>query len=330
MKAKSPTITNTLVCLVASMLAACGSPEQKLAVTVADENGKPLEGVSCKAWFKLPGQNSSIKDYFVENKTDKSGKVDLMGETTWGPTSVEASMDGCYPSIAGNHWTITRNAGHWEPWPVEVNLVVKKIRDPKPMYAVKFDNQKWHRFPNKNLGPVGFDLMHADWVQPYGKGEIADFILEAIRENEDDPAIMPKGKIILSFSQPGDGIFLMEDRGSSVLVGPSVFPNNSKFMPRWVFENFKTEPDKPKQLNNDFSNEVYIFRIRTQLDEKGAVVSAYYGKIDGRIVGWLPKAAPSILMTYYLNGTSNDRCLEWDMKNNLIRDTSRMRVPKRP
>jgi hypothetical protein len=114
------------------------------------------------------------------------------------------------------------------------------------------------------------------------------------------------------------------------LCGPAIIPEDATFHPRWVFQNFKTREQKPAQLGNDLSNEVYVFRVRTRLDEKGAVESTHYGKIDGRIVGWLPKAAPSILMTYYLNGTPNDRGLEWDMKTNLIEDTSRMRIPERP
>jgi hypothetical protein len=316
--------------VLAISLTACGHPEQKFAITVTDESGKPVEGIECKAWFKKPGQNSPVKDYFIKGKTDHSGKTELVGSTMWGPTSVEASKDGCYPSTAGDHWTVTRNAGRWEPWPVEVKLVMKKIENPKPMYVVKFDNQKWHRFPDKNLGPIGFDLMSADWVQPYGKGKISDFILEAKRENEDDPGVMPKGEIVLTFSNPGDGISFREDVGGSELCGPAIIPEDATFHPRWVFQNFKTREQKPAQLGNDLSNEVYVFRVRTRLDEKGAVESTHYGKIDGRIVGWLPKAAPSILMTYYLNGTPNDRGLEWDMKTNLIEDTSRMRIPERP
>jgi hypothetical protein len=75
---------------------------------------------------------------------------------------------------------------------------------------------------------------------------------------------------------------------------------------------------------------VYVFRIRTEVNDEGEVESAHYGKIDGRIVGWLPQASPGILMTYYLNGTINDRGLEWDRKNNLMRDNRGTGIPERP
>jgi hypothetical protein len=317
------------VIVLAISLTACGHPEQKFAITVTDESGKPAEGIECKAWFKKAGEGTSIKDYFVTGKTNAAGMVELTGDTTWGPTSVEASKDGYYPSTAGDHWTVSRNAGRWEPWPVEVKLVMKKAGNPKPMYVVQFDGQQWLDFPKKQLGRFGFDLMAGDWVSPYGVGKVADFILKGVRENHDGNSQYPKGTILLSFSNPEDGMVSLKEHGGSILVGPGVAPEGG-YQNHWEFVNWKPHPTEASLVTWDFNDEVHLFRVRTKVDESGNLISAHYGKIHGRILGRMSKIAPRILMTYYLNGTPNDRGLEWDMKTNLIQDTGRMRIPERP
>jgi len=308
---------------------ASGDPKQRFSIKATDENGDPVERVQCKAWFKQPGMGVAVSDYVITGETNASGHVNLSGETVWARSSVEGRLDGYYGATQGSHWTIKRNGNRWEPWPVEVHLVMKKVRDPKPMFVVKFDNQQWLSFPNKELGPFGFDLMVGDWVHPYGTGRIADFVMEAQRDDPDVSAVMPKGKVLLTFSNPNDGILSLHDPGGSELVGPFEVPDNAKFKDHWTFDNFKVLPDHAAQRSNDFSDEVYVFRIRTQVNDEGEVESAHYGKIDGRIVGWLPQASPGILMTYYLNGTINGRGLEWDRKNNLMRDNRGTRIPER-
>ena len=308
---------------------ACGHPEQKFSISVKDDNGEPLKHVESKAWFKLPGEGDSIKDYAVTGKTDINGRVELAGNTIWAPTSVEARMEGYYLSMAGNHWAISKEGNRWEPWPVEVNLVMKKIVNPKPMYVAKFDGQKWLAFPDKQLEPFGFDLMAGDWVAPHGIGRVADFIIQAIRNDEDESTINPKGKIILTFSNPDDGILKMVDQGGSILIGPGTAPEEG-YEGSWDFPNWQPHATEENLISQDFSDEVYVFRVRTKLDDEGNVINSHYGKIHGRIVGWLPQAVPSVIMTYYLNGSINNRGLEWDTKSNLIEDTSRMSIPERP
>lgn len=316
--------------LPATLLSACGEPEQKFEVQVMDETNKPMKGVEVAAWFNRKGENSPLDSYKVIGATDADGFVELQGETTWYQTSVSAESKGFYKSMKHGHWTVKRNGDRWEPWPVEVDLVMKKIRNPQPMYVAKFDNQKWLAFPEKKLGPFGFDLMEADWVFPHGKGKIADFMLEAQKENDADTGIMPKGNVVLKFSSANDGIFSVADSGGSKLQGPSAVPENQEFSREWKFENHKPATGNNKTLSNDFSDEIYIFRIRSRVDSEGNITSAHYGKIAGRIVGWLPRASPSIMMTYYLNPAPNDRGLEWDLERNLVQDTSRMRTPERP
>lgn len=52
----------------------------------------------------------------------------------------------------------------------------------------------------------------------------------------------------------------------------------------------------------------YYFRVRSKRDEKGNIISGYYGKIYGEF--------PEV--TYYLNPVVNDHNVEFDVNRNLF------------
>ena len=64
-------------------------------------------------------------------------------------------------------------------------------------------------------------------------------------------------------------------------------------------------------------------------DDKGNLKEAYYGKIYGdfEIDGDEKRGVTRISFMYYLNPTSLDRNLEWDMKNNLCIDPGSLSEP---
>lgn len=318
-----------LAVLLPLVSTACGSPEQKFEVTVKDEEEEPIKDAECRAWFKVAGEGSRIKDYSVTEVTDTDGSVELQGETVWGPTVVETKKAGYYSAKAADHWTIEQKGDRWTPWPVKVDLVLKKIRDPKPMYAAKFDAQQWLALPDAELGPLGFDLEICDWVKPYGKGVHTDFILEGVRD--EPPAMLqdPKGRVILTFANEFDGIAIIDDSGGSQYVGPTVAPDHG-YSNRWEFKNWEPAKTRKTEISRDFSDEAYVFRVRTKVDSKGRIVEARYGKLDGRIKGWLIERAPGIMFTYYLAAKPNERGLEWDMKNNLFSELPQKRWPRNP
>ncbi len=307
-------------------LAACGEPVQKFRVEVVDQDDKPMKQTEVAAWFNRSSGDSTapLDSYKVVGVTDSKGVVELSGETNWYQTSVFSEPEGYYPSNLAKLWITKRNGNRWEPWPVELRLVMKKIGNPHPMYVIRYDGNRWKEFPEKQLGPFGFDLEKADWIGPFGKGEVADFVIQARRANPDDDDVMPAGEIVLTFSNPEDGIQMIKDEGGALLVGPSKAPDNG-YRSSWRFSN-KEQPSADIAM----SDEAYVFRVRTVLDDEGKVISARYGKLDGRVIGWLPQAVPSILMTYYLNAAPNERSLEWDTQNNLFKDLDRAHWPSRP
>ena len=73
-------------------------------------------------------------------------------------------------------------------------------------------------------------------------------------------------------------------------------------------------------LRNQDKMRNYYFRVRSKRDEKGNIISGYYGKIYGEF--------PEI--TYYLNPVVNDRNIEFDVNRNLflkLGGESRITVP---
>jgi len=302
-------------------------PLQKFRITVLDVSGNPMEGVPCHAYFHPNTPDTNGMDTKMETgKTDGSGTVDLSGKTIWYYSSADAELPGYYTSSVNDFWTLKRNGDHWEPWPVEVKLVMKKIIRPHPMYAAENDIF----FPDaKKYGPVGYDLLEMDWVAPAGKGKTADFVLEGTLQNPADKTEDPRGWLRLSFPHPGDGIQRAElsEAGWSELVGPHEAPE-AGYLPEWKFQTWENEEDA--QAGNVKPKQVYVFRVRTVLDKDGKVVSARYGKIPEQMNASLFHMRPGVILKYYLNGTDNDRGLEWDMKTNLFQDLDKALWLKRP
>lgn len=216
--------------------------------------------------------------------------------------------------------------GKWQPWNPIVDLIVKPILNPIPMYAQNMGMMGFIlMLPAKNT-PIGFDLEAADFVTPYGKGTVSDFIFNLTEKvpfvNSSQPFDI---SLNLSFSNKGDGI-------QSVIVPH----NQGRVMPRYAPEGGYQSTlvqeiaryANGKGLNNQINeNQNYFFRVRTALDGQDNVKSALYGKIYGEISFW---GNQHLRFTYYLNPTPNDRNMEFDPSKNLFRDLSPLQHVKAP
>lgn len=319
--------------LLSSILTSCGEPIQKFKVEVLDEKGVPMHDIEVAAWFNRRGKSSPLDSYKVSAHTDEKGLVELKGETVWYQTSVEAHKEGYYMSMKDGHWTENRNGIRWEPWPVEVKLVMKKIGEPHPMYAVRTKDGLSFKFPTPGkLGPAGFDLELRDWVEPYGKGKTADFIISGTLDDPSNPGYreekgrrimsFAKGVIRVAFNNPDDGIRMFEDNGGSKLAGPSIAPVGG-YVNAWEFSSWTGEGSTASPPVN-----CYVFRVRTVRDDRGNIVSARYGKLDGPPRGSFGLSS-FVDMVYYFNSGPNDRRLEWDHKTNLFKDLDQGNWPER-
>ncbi|WP_298771829.1 hypothetical protein [uncultured Fibrobacter sp.] len=182
-----------------------------------------------------------------------------------------------------------------------------------------------------------FDFLANDWLPPEGNGKHADMIVRtsyALRNKVKDGKYYVQ--VFYDFTSriefPGAGNGQVEEsvaglnRGIRIRVAPEMGYIPSTTL-RFGRRRKKTEvkgvwPDDYTDSNDD---RCYSFRIRSRFDEKGNLIEAYYGKIYGdfRFRG-TDKGFHGASFLYYLNPTSLDRNLEWDMKNNLCKKPLRM------
>ena len=188
-------------------------------------------------------------------------------------------------------------------------VVLKKIKNPVPLYARKLQHIK---IPGLNA-PFGFDLEVGDWVAPHGEGKATDMIFQISGTHESYREY--DLTLEVSFPNEGDGLVLFEGayEMGSALRSDHLAPE-SGYKPTLVLKKKALYEQKSSQWVNDSKpGSNYYFRIRTKLDEKGNVIRANYGKIYGNLdfLDFIKAEA------YYFNPAVNDRNIEFDTKRNL-------------
>ena len=163
---------------------------------------------------------------------------------------------------------------------------------------------------------MGFDLIESDWVTPHGRGKVADFIFSLSRRFESWKDYYAEVKLV--FSNEGDGIqpIPVSEQSASEFKLPRLAPEGG------YLAEFTTSIGRaPSTLGRDDgkAGRSYFFRVRTVRDEKGEIVSALYGKIDGDIrVDVINSKTALLLFAYYINPESKSRNMEFDPKRNLF------------
>ena len=296
--------TTTLLSLLL-MIAGCvqaqptniPTPEWKVTLKVVDDTGNPVAGA--KATIISTNQIKGLTDtngIFVASHRDKSFAL-----------AFDVKKAGYYSFWQRYEmgWANEYNYAKWNP---TVKIILRKIGNPIPMYA-KAQEMKFPKLDE----PVGFDLMAGDWVTPYGKGFHTDLLFKAHREIKNDREYT--AKLTVTFPSKGDGIIV-------ALTEPT---DGSEFKTARIAAETGYQPD----LVSDYSNIAkpapvfgYFIRVRTELSENGNVKSALYGKIAGNFRFYAGTIAPTSGMgfTYYLNPTPNDRNVEFNPKQNMIKD----------
>jgi len=284
-------------------------PTAKITGKVIDEGGQPVSGAEVTIDF-LIGRTDSVgtRDLTHKGVTVGDGTFSASDQTGIA-AGLAVTKGGHYKTVSGYYLFKAKKSGRWEPWNPTVEMVLKAIVNPIPMYARRVETAT---IPVMGK-PIGFDLVESDWVAPYGKGKVADFVftLEKQYTSVDQPFDVT---LTVRFSNEDDGIqsvFAPIDVGSELRL-PRTAPE----------EDYQSELVKSTSrqaanamIQRDFRDDQnYFFRVRT-VKKDNKIVSAYYGKIDGDIEFW---GNEKLRFTYYLNPTPNDRNMEFDPKRNLL------------
>lgn len=280
----------------------------------------------------------------VEGMADTNGLVvlqvpSLRGSVKYGvfvngeyfSNTMKMSIAGTtyYRDMGGSFYFTNSIEGKWQPWNPLVEIELKKVINPIPMYARHLDPWSF-KVPAYNTS-LGYDLVKSDWLSPHGKGETADFIFRLdcqLGEVTPDKVQYYDAIFSLSFTNEGDGIqeFLAHPREGSALRSPRYAPE-SGYQTQWVHHAFEHKTGASHEINEEQN---FFFRIRTKKDAEGRIISALYGKINDPIIYEIRARGASIQMTYYLNPTPNDRNMEFDPSRNLFRDLKSAEQVKDP
>ncbi|HZV36180.1 MAG TPA: hypothetical protein VFB72_16510, partial [Verrucomicrobiae bacterium] len=222
-----------IACAALGTYAQISPPKHTWTATlkVVNDDGKPVEGANAHIYYLLNKEFSGLTDsggVFMASHEDGSENIGFYVEKA-----------GYYSSRITYRMGRVYSATVWNP---TQTVVLKKIKDPIPMYA------KW-----LNVGlpvfdqPAGFDLTLGDWVAPYGKGNGADIIFTAHREkrSENDSDY----QLTVSFPNAGDGIqdfkvpqYYLHSQGSA-LKSSQEAPADG-YQPKWI-QTTTRRPGKP-------------------------------------------------------------------------------------
>ncbi len=282
-------------------------PTAKVDVVVVDEEGMPVEGANVVIGFSPP--ETEVRNEGARGLSDINGLFSAR-KTTTGIISYGATKEGYYKSYYEKRFP----PGVKIQNPIEVTIVMRKILKPVPMYAM--NNSKVLDVPVADE-EVGFDLIHYDWVSPYGNGDTADLILKLKREYIDRRNY--DASVTITFSDKYDGIQLFKEEqlyGSDFIL-PREAPQEG-YKGKLVISKSRSEAKKQGSLRSFKQDDNYIFRVRSKIDESGNI-KAMYGKIIGPIkLGNLSfRDTASISFKYYLNADYTKN-LEFDPEQNLF------------
>ncbi|MBU0678864.1 MAG: hypothetical protein KJ626_12195 [Verrucomicrobia bacterium] len=277
------------------VMANAGDPTAQVTFRVTDDFGNAVTNASVRmttaaGW--IPGPDTGrTKMREAEGHTDTNGAVVLKLQCKTGNirhyevvAAPTASVPHYKMSVGGKMYYRERGGrvrfsevvnGRWEPWNPTVEIVLKEVLNPIPMYARSSRVQSL-TIPSYNQ-PLGFDLIKSDWLPPHGRGETADFIFtldcQLLGMSHDNVQYFDAA-LRLSFSNDGDGLqeVLAHPREGSTLRLPRYAPE-SGYRSEWIQKAYEHQ-DEARYDHKE--NQNFIFRIRTREDEHGKITSALY------------------------------------------------------
>lgn len=289
-----------------------------ITMKVVDEEGRVIVNAKAGATFSIDkprGEGWGTKPFSIEGVTDTNGM--FTAEATGNPTVYYgAKKNGYYDTHNLSFMFTNAVLMRWQPWNPTVGVVLRKIANPIPMYAKHIPIES--EIPVVD-SPVGYDLMIGDWVAPYGKGKVADFVFTLKRRVANWKDF--ETHLLLLFSNPLDGIQPVKEIGTmgSIFRLPRTAPETS-YQTEWTnsIGNIAGKGYFQTQVKDCLG---YFFRVRTVVDGNGKLVHALYGKIKGPIQFDARESKTAhVAFTYYLNPTPNDRNVEFDPKRNLFKN----------
>lgn len=289
---------------------AFGYPTVKVTAKVLNEQSHPVKNAQVHISYEVAKKGGWGTDNFGEEGVSDSKGLYTGQADASSRIGITVRKEGFY--FSRQLYEFKSRSGilfkKWEPWNPTIEVVLKKKRNPVPMFRKGTFGMKIPVF-NK---PIGFDLEKGDWVAPYGKGLLSDFIFSMF--SNDRTFTDYECGFTLTFSNEHDGI------------QEYYFDKNDQSYYKWPFsapvDGYKKELSKEKAISlpgksyssNEKKDVNYLFRVRTKVDKDGNIVEARYGKLTGEFE-FDPEGAIKFGYSFNPDGTRN---LEVDPEKNLF------------
>ena len=299
----------------------------KMTIQVSDERGKSVTNANVSVAYR---EKEEIKSnhgitgaegvHIAEVKSQRSGIEGVISQNGFYRSSFK------FPFVSDRNEMVKN--GRWQPWNPTIPVILRDIRNPIPMYVAWVE--EWE-LPNDT--DVGFDFEKGDFVEPYGKGKLADFKINVASKGT--PYVDVSSRLRLSASEEGGGFIRMNKIMWSEFVSEYEAPENG-YVPVIQTTNRSRRPYDEDSADDVSGGEYLIFKSRIVRDAEGNIVSANYGKLYGNLgygVGNNPHEKSArfqkntsyggVKFPYYFNPTPNDRNIEFDGKDPLFKTTDR-------
>lgn len=275
----------------------------KVKFRIIDQDGVPI--LNAKIWGAFSA-NRSKDSVLVDGATNTNGEFTAQGKCNEF-LRVDVTKEGYYHTEEKiNFWSSKADPivvdGKWQPYGETRTVVLKRIknpirlRDPDAGYRYKYPvSGEW----------TGFDLVSGDWMPPLGSGKCADMMIRYVREPRPDGYF--KSLDISFTNNPYAGVYLMDKDSHSEMDSVYEANTNGEYVGTLRYE-FERTAKGNHVISELGSGQYLVFRIRTEVDDDGNLVSAHYGRIMGALQ-YLEKGG-MVLGPVFFNPTPNDTNLE--------------------
>ncbi len=298
-------------------------PEAMITLHVVTQDGVSVGDVKIAAGFE---DGRTLNGYYYERETDKDGLAtfrsevigrvgfaNILNKTVYKPDAVDTYYATHVDYEYGSLKTDVQD-GKWQPWNPTIEMILKEIKNPIPMYVHSF---RALRIPARNQW-IAFDMMKNDWLTPFGKGEEADIMIY-YEWDESHGKDFSGIKLKMRFNGPKSGFYRFKCDTFSAFKSPYMANPDATYEPEIIFTILRDPITGNITRTFLKEDEGLIFRTRTRVDDEGNLVSARYGKIYRHSQLLQPKIneKSEFRLQYYLNPNENDLNLEFDPTRNL-------------
>lgn len=275
------TATSTFCADESKSLAMRKGAEVCVVLRVVDEQGNAVPDAGVYGGFAMGGGlNDGVT---ISGKTDRDGRFVVKGRCKLF-VNLTVFKEGFYSwhdkfDYAATSLNPAVKDGKWQPYGETVVVTLKKKINPVEMPGV-------YGRGDISIPVMGewlsFDIERGQWLPPYGSGVSDDVLLRFTHQVRTSKYFDFKSTMEVSFTNNlyAGGYVVKKDPHSELVTAYEADTNrvySSCFS--YVFDcNRSRKGENIRQLERD---EVLVFRTRTKVDEKGRLVSASYGKIEG-------------------------------------------------